>query len=53
MGTLKDFNEVMSLVTSGRLQPVLDKKFALKDARLAHERLEKNEQMGKITLDIE
>ena len=52
MGTLKDFHEVMSLVTTGKLQPVLDKSFALKDVRLAHERLENNEQLGKITLEI-
>ena len=52
MGTLRDFNEVMSLVVAGKLEPVLDKTFALKDAKLAHERLDKNEQMGKITLEI-
>ncbi len=52
MGTLKDFHEVMSLVTTGKLEAVLDKIFALKDARLAHERLENNEQLGKITLEI-
>ncbi len=52
MGTLKDFHEVMSLVVAGRLKPVLDKKIALKDACLAHERLENNEQLGKITLAI-
>ena len=52
MGTLKDFDEVMSLIVAGKLQPVVDKTFALKDARLAHERLENNEQLGKITLQI-
>ena len=52
MGTLKDYHEVMSLVVAGKLNPVLDTTFALKDAALAHERLEKNEQMGKITLEI-
>jgi len=52
MGTLKDFREVMSLVIAGKLHPVVDKTFALKDAQLAHERLEANEQLGKITLDI-
>jgi len=52
MGTLNDFNEVMSLVVVGKLRPVVDKTFALKDARLAHERLERNEQLGKITLSI-
>ena len=52
MGTLKDFREVMALIVAGKLEPVLDKRFALKDAKLAHERLEKNEQLGKITLEI-
>ncbi len=52
MGTLKDFDEVMSLVVAGKLQPVLDKAFDLKDARLAHERLERDDQLGKITLNI-
>jgi NADPH:quinone reductase-like Zn-dependent oxidoreductase len=53
MGTLKDFRDVMSLVVGGKLQPVLDCSFALKDAHLAHERLEKNEQLGKITLSMD
>lgn len=52
MGTLKDFKEVMSLIVVGKLCPVVDKTFALKDARLAHERLEANQQLGKITLNI-
>ncbi len=52
MGTLKDFDEVMSLVVAGKLQPVLDKTFDLKDACLAHERLERGDQLGKITLNI-
>lgn len=52
MGTLKDFDEVMSLVVAGKLRPVVDKTYHLKDARLAHERLERNEQFGKITLSI-
>lgn len=52
MGTLKDFDEVMLLVVTGKLKPVVDTTFDLKDARLAHERLESGEQMGKITLNI-
>ena len=52
MGTLKDFDEVMSLVVAGKLKPVVDTTFELKDAQKAHERLEKNEQLGKITLAI-
>ena len=52
MGTLKDFSDVMGLVASGKLPVALDQTFPLKDARLAHERLENGEQLGKITLDI-
>ncbi len=52
MGTIRDFDEVMSLVVAGKLNPVVDTTFDLKDARLAHERLESGAQMGKITLAI-
>jgi len=52
MGTLKDFAEVMSLVTANRLRVPLDRTFPLKDAAAAQSRLEKGEQLGKITLDI-
>jgi NADPH:quinone reductase-like Zn-dependent oxidoreductase len=53
MGTLSDFKEVMDLVTTGQLQPVIDTTFPLNEAALAQERLWKNENFGKITLDIE
>lgn len=52
MGTKADFAAVMDLVFSGRLKPVLDQAFDLPDAARAHERLEKGEQLGKITLSI-
>lgn len=52
MGTLADFNEVMDLVVAGELEPVLDQTFALKDAAAAQERLWKNENFGKVTLEI-
>ena len=52
MSTLDDFQEVMDLIVSGQLKPIMDKTFPLKDAALAQERLWKNENFGKITLDI-
>jgi NADPH:quinone reductase-like Zn-dependent oxidoreductase len=52
MGTLQDFKEVMDLVVAGKLQPILDTRFPLKDAAAAQERLWNNENFGKITLDI-
>jgi NADPH:quinone reductase-like Zn-dependent oxidoreductase len=52
MGTRADFSNVMNLVFEGKLEPVLDKDYPLEEARLAQERLEKGEQLGKITLTI-
>ena len=52
MGTITDFTEVMDLVVAGKLKPVLDKTFPLKDAAAAQERLWRGENFGKITLDI-
>ena len=53
MSTLADFKEVMDLIVAGKLKPILDKMYPLKDAAAAQERLWSNENFGKITLDIE
>jgi NADPH:quinone reductase-like Zn-dependent oxidoreductase len=53
MSTRADFFEVMDLVTAGKLKPVLDTRFPLRDAAAAQERLWHGENFGKITLDIE
>jgi len=52
MSHQKDFKTVMDLVVAGRLNPVLDTTFTLREAGLAQERLGKGEQFGKITLAI-
>ncbi len=52
MSTIPEFHEVMDLIVSSKLMPVIDSTFALQDAALAQERLWKNENFGKITLDI-
>lgn len=52
MSTLEDFKEVMDLIVAGKLQPIMDKTYPLRDAALAQERLWKNENFGKITLDV-
>jgi NADPH:quinone reductase-like Zn-dependent oxidoreductase len=52
MSTLSEFKEVMDLIVAGKLKPVIDKTFPLKDAAIAQERLWRNENFGKITLDI-
>lgn len=52
MSNLADFVEVMDLVVAGKLKPVIDKTFPLKEAAVAQERLWRGENFGKITLDI-
>jgi NADPH:quinone reductase-like Zn-dependent oxidoreductase len=52
MGPLSEFKEVMDLIVAGKLKPVLDKTYPLKEAAIAQERLWRNENFGKITLDI-
>jgi NADPH:quinone reductase-like Zn-dependent oxidoreductase len=52
MSTLDDFKEVMDLIVAGKLKPVLDKSYPLREAGLAQERLWNHEHFGKITLDI-
>lgn len=52
MGTKADFAQVMSLIFSGKLRPVLDRDFPLSEARAAQEYLESGLQMGKVTLSI-
>ncbi len=51
MGTMGDLHEVLKHVFSGRLKPVVDRTFPLKDARAAHEYLEKSQMFGKIVLN--
>ena len=52
MGTPDDFPGAYDLIAAGKARPVVDKVFPLADARLAHERLERGEQLGKIVLRI-
>ncbi len=50
MGTMGELYEVLKHVFSGKLKPVIDTTFPLKEARAAHERMEKSEMFGKIVL---
>jgi NADPH:quinone reductase-like Zn-dependent oxidoreductase len=51
MGNMADFHEVMKHVFAGRLKPVLDKSFPLREAAAAHEYLEKSNMFGKVVLN--
>jgi NADPH:quinone reductase-like Zn-dependent oxidoreductase len=50
MGTMGELHEVLKHVFSGRLKPVVDRTFLLKEARAAHEYMEKSQMFGKIVL---
>jgi NADPH:quinone reductase-like Zn-dependent oxidoreductase len=50
MGTKSEFARVVTLVTAGRLKPVLDRTFPLQDGAAAHRYLEAGDQFGKVVL---
>ncbi len=52
MGTRTDYATVMDLIFRGKLKPVIDRQYPLKEAAAAQERLAAGQQMGKITLGI-
>ncbi|HLW84320.1 MAG TPA: zinc-binding dehydrogenase [Candidatus Sulfotelmatobacter sp.] len=51
MGTMADLHEVLGHVFAGRLKPVVDRTFPLKELRAAHEYLEKSQMFGKIVVN--
>lgn len=49
----KEFAErALPLFVNGKLQPIVDKVFSLEDIRYAHERMENNENIGKIIINV-
>jgi NADPH:quinone reductase-like Zn-dependent oxidoreductase len=51
MGTMGELYEVLGHVFAGRIRPVVDRAFPLKDIRAAHEHMEKSQMFGKIVLN--
>ena len=51
MGTMGELHEVLKHVFSGKLKPVVDQTFPLKEIRTAHEYMEKSQMFGKIVLN--
>jgi NADPH:quinone reductase-like Zn-dependent oxidoreductase len=50
MGSLAEMRRVWTLVSEGRLKPVVDRAFPLAEARAAHEYLAAGGQFGKVVL---
>ncbi len=53
MGSHQDFLDVMALVWSGQLRPVIDRLMSLAEGRAAHELLAAGQQFGKVILQVE
>ncbi len=51
--THKEVREVFELVKVGKLKPIIDKIFPLKDASLAHKYMEGRKNFGKIVLRVQ
>ena len=50
MGTMGELHDVLSHVFAGRVKPVVDRVFPLRDARAAHEYMEASQMFGKVVL---
>ncbi|TSC75573.1 MAG: alcohol dehydrogenase [Parcubacteria group bacterium Gr01-1014_30] len=53
MGQKEEFEKVLELVAAGKLKPIIDKTFSLKDAAEAQKRMVDGKHFGKIVLEIQ
>lgn len=52
MGNAAEYAEIVRVLGTGQLRPVVDRVFPLADVRAAYERLERGEQLGKVVVEI-
>jgi NADPH:quinone reductase-like Zn-dependent oxidoreductase len=52
MGNEAEYREVVRILGTGELRPIIDRVYAFGEARAAFERLAKGEQLGKIVVEI-
>ena len=52
MGNAAEYAEIVRVLGTGQLRPVVDRVFQLADVRAAYERLERGEQLGKVVVEI-
>jgi NADPH:quinone reductase-like Zn-dependent oxidoreductase len=50
MGSPREFAAMLQVYETGRLRPIVDSVFALRDAPAAHRRMDEGQQFGKIVL---
>jgi len=52
MGNDAEYREIVRLLGTGELRPIVDRVFPFAEARAGFERLERGEQLGKIAIEI-
>jgi len=52
VGNQAEYQEVVRVLGTGQLRPIVDRVYPLSDVRAALERLERGEQLGKIVIDL-
>jgi NADPH:quinone reductase-like Zn-dependent oxidoreductase len=52
MGSREEFRQLLSLMRTSKLRPIIDQLFSLKEAAAAQQRLEERKQFGKIILQV-
>jgi NADPH:quinone reductase-like Zn-dependent oxidoreductase len=53
LGTREEFKQLTNFMEGSEIKPVIDRVFPLKEASIAHRRLEDGEQFGKIVLCVD
>ena len=52
MGSLGELHQVLKFVFRGQLKPLVDRTFPLEEIAEAHRYLERQEQFGKVVLNL-
>jgi NADPH:quinone reductase-like Zn-dependent oxidoreductase len=52
MGNAEEYAEIVRVLGTGALRPIVDRVYPLAEARAAFERMERGEQMGKIVVSV-
>ncbi len=52
MGNAREYEEIVRVLGTGALRPIVDRVYTLADARAAFARMQRGEQMGKIVVEI-
>jgi NADPH:quinone reductase-like Zn-dependent oxidoreductase len=52
LGNRREYGEILELAHAGKLWPLVDQVVPLEQGRVAYERLQRGEQMGKLVLEV-